>query len=111
MLINRLYKSKNNPSNNKHLPKAEETNLLFYQTKKKSFREEETKKVLPLLAAPAEDPSPARKSKNRRRPSPSGRPLCVKRARSSPFLPCFRSRESKLQCLSYRETTKSVTSR
>ncbi len=50
MLINRLYKSKNNPSNNKHLPKAEETNLLFYQTKKKSFREEETKKVLPLLA-------------------------------------------------------------
>ena len=31
MLINRLYKSKNNPSNNKQLPKPEmETNLLFY---------------------------------------------------------------------------------
>ena len=57
MLINRLYKSKNNPSNNKQLPKPDqETNLLFYvylhllqQTKKKSFKEE-TKKVLPLLA-------------------------------------------------------------
>lgn len=40
MLINRLYKSKTNPSNNKQLPKPEETNLLFYQTKRKSFKEE-----------------------------------------------------------------------
>jgi hypothetical protein len=31
MLINRLYKSKNTPANNKQLPKPEQdTNLLFY---------------------------------------------------------------------------------
>lgn len=30
MLINRLYKSKNNAAIQKPLPKVEETNLLFY---------------------------------------------------------------------------------
>lgn len=53
MLISRLYKSKNNPANNKQIPKPEQdTNLLFYQTKKKSFREEEPRKILPILAVP-----------------------------------------------------------
>lgn len=58
MLINRLYKSKNTANNNKQIARPEqETNLLFYvplattqQTKKKSFREEEPKKMLPLIA-------------------------------------------------------------
>jgi hypothetical protein len=45
-LINRLYKSKNNPSANKNITKPEDTKLLFYQTKKKSFKEEETPKIL-----------------------------------------------------------------
>lgn len=47
MLINRLYKSKNNPSANKTITKPEDTKLLFYvmnnitqQTKKKSIKEE-----------------------------------------------------------------------
>jgi hypothetical protein len=52
MLINRLYKSKNNPSNNKQLPKPDqETNLLFY-----------------VLVAPPSKPrrSPSRNSKTPR---------------------------------------------
>lgn len=45
LLINRLYKSKNNPTANKTITKPEDTKLLFYvlllllqQTKKKPFK-------------------------------------------------------------------------
>ena len=56
MLINRLYKSKNNPANNKQLPKPEqETNLLFYV-------------ILQRYSKPKRNPS---KKKNQRRNCPS----------------------------------------
>ena len=61
MLINRLYKSKNNPSNNKQLPKPDqETNLLFYvslyiytsKLRKNHLKRRKTKKYCLFLLAP-----------------------------------------------------------
>lgn len=58
LLINRLYKSKNNPSVNRGIVKPEDTKLLFYvnchlsqQTRKKSFKEEEApRSFLPKIS-------------------------------------------------------------
>ena len=65
MLISRLYKSKNNPSNNKQLPKPEETNLLFYvpfnslsKPRRSPSGKRKPKKYYPCLPAPRGPPLP-----------------------------------------------------
>lgn len=57
MLISRLYKSKNNPANNKQIPKPEQdTNLLFYvheeslsKPKRSHFVRKNQEKYFPFL--------------------------------------------------------------